>query len=456
MDKQAVLNLSKAEALEGNKFKIQIGDQEYIYQVPEDKEVELVVDKINNWVNKGVDQWGGLYDYINRNFKLLTTTEESQELVEESLLDKYKLNGDDKFRYMMLSRLQSDCKYVLGAGEGDFRHLWVNDDPETHCALMRELYDSLEEKPDWITPEDIDTYEKKMKGLDINESEELKEGFLDDEEDESNKITVEEHDGTVTISIDTYSADFEPKSKDKLETFKVEAQDIVKDDMTPEDYAKLLACILSNLDPTDYKKFTDFMSAFNGASVEEEIEDETGVDVPEEPSEDIPAEDVPAEETPAEDIPAENESEELKEDEESEDGTEPEESVDGGISNTNSEEPESEQKQLDLQIFIDLAKELGLSLFEFSKRGEHDNDFKYLIGRVSPDNGELQYITYGEDESGEELLPVPDTWDQICEVPQLLNNTENREKYIDYLNKVAKTIIELDNKVTLEDVEKGE
>ena len=31
----------------------------------------------------------------------------------ESLLDKYKLNGDDSFRYMMLSRLQSDCKYVL-------------------------------------------------------------------------------------------------------------------------------------------------------------------------------------------------------------------------------------------------------------------------------------------------------------------------------------------------------
>ena len=41
----------------------------------------------------------------------------------ESLLDKYKLNGDDRFRYMMLSRLQSDCKYVLGAAEGNTRNL---------------------------------------------------------------------------------------------------------------------------------------------------------------------------------------------------------------------------------------------------------------------------------------------------------------------------------------------
>lgn len=80
----------------------------------------------------------------------------------ESLLDKYKLNGDDSFRYMMLSRLQSDCKYVLGAAEGNTRHLWVKDDIKTHCALMRELYNSLPEKPDWISLEDIDNYEKEM------------------------------------------------------------------------------------------------------------------------------------------------------------------------------------------------------------------------------------------------------------------------------------------------------
>ena len=98
----------------------------------------------------------------------------------ESLLDKYKLNGDDKFRYMMLGRLQSDCKYVLGAAEGDTRHLWVKNDIKTHCALMRELYKSLPEEPDWVSLEDIDNYEKEMLNYASSRSEDkyddLKEG----------------------------------------------------------------------------------------------------------------------------------------------------------------------------------------------------------------------------------------------------------------------------------------
>lgn len=98
----------------------------------------------------------------------------------ESLLDKYKLNGDDRFRYMMLSRLQSDCKYVLGAAKGDTRHLWVKDDIKTHCALMRELYKSLPEEPDWVSLEDIDNYEKEMLNYASSRSEDkyddLKEG----------------------------------------------------------------------------------------------------------------------------------------------------------------------------------------------------------------------------------------------------------------------------------------
>lgn len=98
----------------------------------------------------------------------------------ESLLDKYKLNGDDKFRYMMLGRLQSDCKYVLGAAKGDTRYLWVKDDIKTHCALMRELYKSLPEEPDWVSLEDIDNYEKEMLNYASSRSEDkyddLKEG----------------------------------------------------------------------------------------------------------------------------------------------------------------------------------------------------------------------------------------------------------------------------------------
>ena len=81
---------------------------------------------------------------------------------------------------MMLSRLQSDCKYVLGAAEGNTRHLWVKNDIKTHCALMRELYNSLPKKPDWVSLEDIDNYEKEMLNYASSRSEDkyddLKEG----------------------------------------------------------------------------------------------------------------------------------------------------------------------------------------------------------------------------------------------------------------------------------------
>lgn len=71
MDKQAQLNLSKAKQINDNQFEIQIGTQDYKYQVPEGKSCKDAVEKINRWVDKGISQWGGLYDYIKRNFKLI-------------------------------------------------------------------------------------------------------------------------------------------------------------------------------------------------------------------------------------------------------------------------------------------------------------------------------------------------------------------------------------------------
>ena len=98
-------------------------------------------------------------------YRYILDNEIPKKMTEGALMDKYKLNGDDEFKYMMLGRLQSDCKYTLGAAEGDTSHLWVKDDPEQHCALMRELINSVPEQPDWISMEDIDNYEKQM--LDI-------------------------------------------------------------------------------------------------------------------------------------------------------------------------------------------------------------------------------------------------------------------------------------------------
>ena len=63
----------------------------------------------------------------------------------------------------LLSRLKMDCDYFLGAGERAEKHLWAGS-VEAQIAKMRELYDVLSEKPEWLTEQDIDRYESRMTG----------------------------------------------------------------------------------------------------------------------------------------------------------------------------------------------------------------------------------------------------------------------------------------------------
>lgn len=75
------------------------------------------------------------------------------------------------FDYQMLDRLRSDCDYYLGAclehSDGpDFmaaaqKHLWAGS-VEAQVFKMRELYDKLPVKPEWLSKEDIDRYESRM------------------------------------------------------------------------------------------------------------------------------------------------------------------------------------------------------------------------------------------------------------------------------------------------------
>ncbi len=67
-----------------------------------------------------------------------------------------------KFEYQLLDRCKCDCEYFLGAGNGLDKYLWGGSVAE-HIAKMRELYDILPDKPEWLSKEDIDRYEKLMK-----------------------------------------------------------------------------------------------------------------------------------------------------------------------------------------------------------------------------------------------------------------------------------------------------
>ena len=83
--------------------------------------------------------------------------------VEENKLQEN--NTDLEYKYMLLDRLKQDCEYFLGNGNGNAEHsLWAKDIDE-QIEKMKEIYNSFseEEKPDWITLEDINNYEKRMK-----------------------------------------------------------------------------------------------------------------------------------------------------------------------------------------------------------------------------------------------------------------------------------------------------
>lgn len=70
---------------------------------------------------------------------------------------------EPKFRYMMLDRMRQDCDYYLGYGNRNAKQLWAGDE-KAQIENMKALWNSFpeEDKPEWLTWEDILEYEKQM------------------------------------------------------------------------------------------------------------------------------------------------------------------------------------------------------------------------------------------------------------------------------------------------------
>lgn len=66
-------------------------------------------------------------------------------------------------KYMILARMQHDCEYYLGFGFCDKDVLWTHDEKE-QIESMKALWNSFPggKKPEWLTMEQIEEYEKQM------------------------------------------------------------------------------------------------------------------------------------------------------------------------------------------------------------------------------------------------------------------------------------------------------
>lgn len=89
--------------------------------------------------------------------------EPSRKITDPIECDKPFIRDSREFDYMMLNRLQMDCDYFLGNGNGCERNLCYGKVNE-HCDEMEKLWNSFpdDEKPEWLTMEQIKKYREKM------------------------------------------------------------------------------------------------------------------------------------------------------------------------------------------------------------------------------------------------------------------------------------------------------
>ncbi|MGF0347632.1 LPD11 domain-containing protein [Rhodococcus sp. IEGM1300] len=71
---------------------------------------------------------------------------------------------NNTFNYQMLSRLKMDCEYFLGNGGRNEKHLWA-DSVDEQIQEMKRLWNgfSEEDKPEWLTMQDIEDYAFRMR-----------------------------------------------------------------------------------------------------------------------------------------------------------------------------------------------------------------------------------------------------------------------------------------------------
>ena len=142
-----------------------LGNVGIAYTTVTDQEIpiQVNVDLVNYRVERYLDgqflerrQYDSLGAMIQN--ELIDLTFDDLISVSEEELESIGVSQDD---YRLLSRLKADCDYYLGAGGRAEKHLWAGS-VEAQIAKMRELYDVLSEKPEWLTEQDIDRYESQM------------------------------------------------------------------------------------------------------------------------------------------------------------------------------------------------------------------------------------------------------------------------------------------------------
>lgn len=125
-----------------------------------------------SFIFKDMNDLNTAYNVVTKIFKInckVIKNRLSLKLVEsKDINEDFDLSTlDDSGKYMFLDRMRSDCDYIINnnLGKSGFKNLWAGS-PEKQIKSMKYLYNSVKEKPDWISMEDINNYEKQLLNID--------------------------------------------------------------------------------------------------------------------------------------------------------------------------------------------------------------------------------------------------------------------------------------------------
>lgn len=172
----ALLNRAKGQIQDiiAANFSDMIGDKDRASEIAK----ELVVND-NYTANPSALSVEGINDVNVKGLEEVVLDRWKQEIgeteQETSKSDTPDMNPEVKLQYMILSRLKSDCDYYVGACSKNLvdmkeaqKHLYTGN-IEEQITKMREIYDTLPQKPEWLSIDDINRYEKRM--LDLRDGE---------------------------------------------------------------------------------------------------------------------------------------------------------------------------------------------------------------------------------------------------------------------------------------------
>lgn len=432
------LVIANPERLDDHSFKISISGNDYEYEVSDDKDIDKVIAKLIQWISRGEDSFGGLYDYIKRSFQLVG--EYHEPVVEETVQEEpsFELPSDGKD----LDDIQSN--------ELEFK---------VDILSNSEVSISLGEFSAVFTLSgNVDNFETELKDL-IKEDMSLKDRidlntFLVKELDTDNSVDIYNLSGLVL------DPDFEIVSDESINSSDEDTTDIDTNDAldftsvdVPEDSVSI-----DDIDLDVEESVEDDFDEVLIDSDEQDEDSEEDEDLDDEPDEEEDSDEEPKKKktkkkSTKKSSKSKKKSKSKKESVEVSGSILSEDLDDISLSDTQVSNIDIDfdidsdgdvaltfEDLISSDDFLSSLKDLGLSLFKISSN-KGDLDSLYFIGGVNSNDGSIYTLTY---QMGDSYITLDGEFEDLSTNDYELSNIKDLSVVTDYLGKLLDLVYSRD------------